>query len=155
MSMQQPGPAASIIRPMIERASTVWPSLETRTSASKPEAVFTNLAEARACRPRLLTISTVRVAPSLTGGSLLAREHIGGDGDVLAARLLGAGDRVLEALAAAHAGELDQHRQVQAGDHLGLGLLHDRDGQVGRRAAEHVGEQDDAGAAVDALAGRQ
>jgi len=33
---------------MIERASTVWPSLETLTSASKAAASFTNFAEARA-----------------------------------------------------------------------------------------------------------
>jgi hypothetical protein len=62
MAMLQPGEAASIIRPMIDRASTVWPSLETRTSASKVPASFTNLADARACKPRLFTISTVRQA---------------------------------------------------------------------------------------------
>src|ERR1700692_1099466 len=117
ISMQQPGRAASIIRPMIERASTVWPSLETRTSASKPEAVFTNLAEARACRPRLLMISTVRDAPPFTSRrSLLAGQDIGGDGDVLAPGFLGARDRVLQALARADARKLDQHGQVEAGD---------------------------------------
>jgi hypothetical protein len=46
---------------MIERASTVWPSFETLTSASKAAASLTNFAEARACSPRLLTISTVRL----------------------------------------------------------------------------------------------
>ena len=45
---------------------------------------------------------------------------------------------------AAHAGELDQHRQVDAGDHLDIGPVEDGDGEVGRRAAEHVGQQHDA-----------
>jgi hypothetical protein len=47
---------------MMERASTVCPSFETLTSASKAAASLTNFAEARACSPRLLTISTVRQA---------------------------------------------------------------------------------------------
>ena len=55
-SILQPGAAASVIRPMMEVPPTVWPSLLTRTSASKPSAHFTKRAEARACRPRRLTI---------------------------------------------------------------------------------------------------
>jgi hypothetical protein len=46
---------------MMERASTIWPSFLTLTSASKVAASLTNFAEARACSPRLLTISTVRL----------------------------------------------------------------------------------------------
>ena len=123
ISIEQPRPAASIIRPMIERASTVWPSRVTVTSASKPPASFTNLADARACRPRSLVISTVR-ATFNAGVLLVAGEDIGGDRDIFAARLLGVGDAVVQAFAPAHAGQLDQHRQVQPGNDLGVGLLH-------------------------------
>ena len=42
--------------------------------------------------------------------------------------------------------QLDQHRQVDAGDHLDAAGFHHRNGQIGRRAAEHVGQHDDAGA---------
>ena len=59
--------------------------------------------------------------------------------------------QVASGLARAHAGQLDQHGQVEAGDHLGVGLLHHRDGEVGGRAAEHVGQQDHALAVVDRL----
>ena len=45
-------------------------------------------------------------------------------------------------------GELDQHRQVDAGQHLDARMLHDRDREVGRRAAEHVGQHDHAVAGV-------
>src|SRR5277367_4807460 len=103
--MWQPGPAASIISPMIERASTVWPSRVTVTSASKLPASLTNLAEARACSPRSLTISTVRVAfigpTSLDDRSLFAGQDVGGDRDVLAAGFLGVRDARDQAFAPA------------------------------------------------------
>src|SRR5262249_25254991 len=41
-------------------------------------------------------------------------------------------------------------RQVDPGQHLDARLVHDRDGEVGRRASEHVGEQDHA---VSGIAG--
>ena len=53
-----PWPAASIIRPMIEVPPTVWPSRVTRIWALKSAAQRTNCAEARACRPFLLGITT-------------------------------------------------------------------------------------------------
>ena len=53
----------------------------------------------------------------------------------------------------AHAGELDEDRQVDAGDHLDVRLVHDRDGEIGRRAAEHVGQHDDAVARIGAMDG--
>src|SRR4051812_1805134 len=115
--MVEPIPAASIIRPMIERASTVVPSRVTVTSASKPAASLTNLAEARACRPRSLTISTTLV--TAMARLLLAGQHVGGDGDVFAPGLLGVGDAGLQVFAAAHTGQLNQHRQVEPGDDLG------------------------------------
>ena len=49
----------------------------------------------------------------------------------------------------AHAGELDQHRQVDAGDDLDLGAVQHRDREIGGRAAEHVGQQDHAVALLD------
>src|SRR4029453_3854979 len=53
-----PGPAASIIRPIMDVPSTVWPSRMTRTCASKVSAHLTNLAEARACIPLRLQMVT-------------------------------------------------------------------------------------------------
>src|SRR5690606_1413736 len=53
-------------------------------------------------------------------------------------------------VAEAHAGELDQHRQVDAGDDLDLAGAHHGYRKVRRRAAEHVGENDDAGTGVGA-----
>src|SRR4029077_6838324 len=51
-----PGPAASIIRPMIEVPPTVSLPRVTQTSALNFSTICTNFAEARACRPRLLMI---------------------------------------------------------------------------------------------------
>src|ERR1700678_1201925 len=63
-----PGAAESIIKPMIEVPPTVSqcsPQRLTRTSASNFSTVWTNLAEARACRPFLLQITKTReTAPS-------------------------------------------------------------------------------------------
>ena len=60
------------------------------------------------------------------------------------------GDRFGERTLVAHFGELDQHRQIDAGQHFDLGPAHHRDGKIGGRAAEHVGQDGDAVAAVDA-----
>src|SRR4029450_3432959 len=69
-----PGPAASIMRPMIEVPPTVsWPRL-TFTSASNFSTVCTNLAEARACRPFLLQISSTRVIGAESAGRLPKEE---------------------------------------------------------------------------------
>ena len=57
-------------------------------------------------------------------------------------------DGVGQLFSLAHAGELDQHGQVDACDHLDLGLVHDADGKVAGRAAEHVGQQHDAAAVI-------
>src|SRR3546814_5794918 len=42
---------------------------------------------------------------------------------------------------------------VDPRDHLYIGLAHQRNGEVGRRSAEHVGEQDHTLAAVDPCGG--
>ena len=51
-----PVPAASIIRPMIDVPPTVSLPRVTQTSASNFSTSWTNFADARACRPRLLMI---------------------------------------------------------------------------------------------------
>src|SRR4029450_4722563 len=53
----------------------------------------------------------------------------------------------------AEAGELHQDWEIDSGDDLDLGLVHDRDGEVRGRAAEHIGEDDDAGTRVGAAHG--
>ncbi len=45
--------------------------------------------------------------------------------------------------------------KADAGDDFGLRFIHHRNGEVGRRAAEHVRQNDDAFTAVDALHGIQ
>src|SRR5262249_8582382 len=67
--MVVPGPAESIISPMIEvPPTTSWPRL-TFTSASNFSTVCTNLAEARACNPFLLQILSTRLIGAWPGGS--------------------------------------------------------------------------------------
>ena len=51
----------------------------------------------------------------------------------------------------AHFGELDQHRQIDAGENLDFRPAHHRNREIGRRAAEHVGQDGNAVAAVDAF----
>ena len=63
-----PGPADSIISPMIEVPPTVSLPRVTQTSALKRSTICTNFADARACRPRLLMMGSSRdIAP---GGML-------------------------------------------------------------------------------------
>src|ERR1700694_1640910 len=56
--MDVPGPADSIISPMIEVPPTVSLPFVTQTSALKRSTICTNLADARACRPRLLMMGS-------------------------------------------------------------------------------------------------
>src|ERR1700736_5628277 len=79
-----PGPAASIIRPMIEVPPTVSPPRVTQTCALKRSTAWTNFAEARAFRPRLLMIrSSLEIAPAGTpvpacgASSLICRRELG------------------------------------------------------------------------------
>src|SRR5262249_46036132 len=63
-----PGPAASIISPMIEvPPTTSWPRF-TFTSASNFSTICTNFAEARACKPFLLQISSTRMMGAASDG---------------------------------------------------------------------------------------
>src|SRR6478736_3289325 len=59
--MDVPGPADSIINPMMEVPPTVSAPRVTQTSASKRSTIWTNFAEARACKPRLLIMGSSRV----------------------------------------------------------------------------------------------
>ena len=152
--MVVPCAAPSVRRPMIERPPTVSPQRVTVTSESKRSTVWTNFAEARACRPLRLTIGNSRAsAPSgmerrrailrlgrRIGSRSLAGKHARGDVDVFAAGLLGVQDRLPKALLVAHARELDQHRQIDAGDHLDRAAVHARQREIRGRAPEHVGQ---------------
>src|SRR5262245_46242146 len=152
------------MRPMIEVPPTVsWPRF-TFTSASNFSTVCTNLAEARACRPFLLQISSTRVIGAEFGARLpkeesctrprsFTRENATGDGDVFAAGVLGRRHRLGERAFVAHFGELDQHRQIDTGEDLDLGPPHHRNGEVGGGTPEHVGEDGHPLAAVHALDG--
>ncbi len=57
---------------------------------------------------------------------------------------------LFQRLRVADARELDQHRQVDARHHLDGAAVHARQGEVGGRAAEHVGQHDDAGTRIHA-----
>src|SRR6185369_11844209 len=78
-----PGPAPSIMRPMIEVPETDWPSFRTVTCASNLAVHWTNLAEARACRPLVFTILRRRSSASPATGQFLR-----GDANIFAARFL-------------------------------------------------------------------
>src|SRR5581483_351030 len=144
---------------MIDVPPTVWPSRVTRTSAVKREAQRTNCAEARACSPFLFGMTTsakwrpergsISVSRSLF--TLVSREDLARDADIFASGFLRLGDSLIEPAFAPHARELHQHRQIDAGDHLDVLVIHGRDGEVRGRAAEHVGKHHDTPAAVDAL----
>mgnify|MGYP006170522143 CR=1 FL=1 len=86
---------------------------------------------------------------SLLRGAPLDVEQPARDVDVLATSLLGAGDGLLEALGLTHACELDQHRQIDAGQHFDGSFAEKRHRQVGRGPAKHVGDQQHAAVAVE------
>src|SRR5262249_42429533 len=71
-----------------------------------------------------------------------------GDGDVFAPGFLRRGDRFGERTLVAHFGELHEHRQIDPSQHLDFGPAHDRNGEVRRGAAKHIGQDRDAVAAV-------
>src|SRR6266581_3640478 len=119
-TMDVPGPAESIINPMIEVPPTVSPPRVTQTSASKRRRSF-------------------------------AGENPAGNGDVFAAGLLSHRDGVGKRPLFANLGELDQHGKVDSGEHLHFRATHAGDREIGRCAAEHVGEDGDAVARVDTV----
>src|SRR5689334_840972 len=103
----EPLAAASIMTPMMLLALTRLPLRLIQTLALKPPATWVSLAEARACSPSLLMISTSRC-------SIVNDERGGGNAHhAVAAAADRLGDDGLQRLVAVgqHA---DQHRQVDA-----------------------------------------
>ncbi len=86
---------------------------------------------------------------SLLSGVLA--EELRSDGDVVAPRIARRDGGLGQVHAAARLGEADQHRQVDPCDHFDLAGFHQRNRQVGRRAPEQVGEDDDALTGIDRL----
>ena len=85
-------------------------------------------------------------------GSLRPGAEQGADEvDVLLALVDDLLGHVLEVVVALEGDELDEHGQVDPGDDLDVVLLEEAEAQVGGRAAEHVGEDDDAALLVDPL----
>src|SRR6185437_14969506 len=119
----EPLPAASIITPMMLFALTLRPFRTTCTSLSNFAASCVSFADARACRPSLLTISISRRCMDRVGSYV---EHA----------FAAAGNRLLHqrihALRAISE-RSHQHREVHAGDHLDASRGRELDGQVGRR----------------------
>ncbi len=126
--------------------------LSTLMSAAKASAALTNLAAARACRPRRLTISDIGRVPLRRHGrsqSLSTTSSWLATLMYLRPASLAAATAPRQRLLVADRGELDQHRQVHAGHDLDARAIHRRDGEIGRRAAEHVGQDDHARARID------
>src|SRR5512134_3889991 len=117
---EAPLPAASIITPMMLLALTRRPLRVSQTSLLKPLATWVSLAEARACRPSLLTM----VSSALATAAVRVHVH----------HALGAaGERALHRRrqrAVAPREHAHQHRQRDAGYAL--------DATVGEQARGHV-----------------
>src|SRR5205809_300642 len=154
-SMRLPCSAASIMTPMMLRPFTTCPSLATVTSALKRLAVCTRSAAARAWSPRRLRISRVARCSSVAApiGVFAARDggarRRGRPEDGLPPVAQDEARQTVGVHLPAHRAELDEDRHVDPGHHLGAGLARDRETQVGRRVAQHVRQDDRAGAAID------
>ena len=150
--MVVPGPAASIINPMIEVPPTVSAAARHVDVGVEP---LDRLHEfRRGARVQSLFVADFEhahdgaVAAQLAhfpASTRLAMVTYLRPASCAAVTASGSG------LIAAHLGELDQHRQVDAGDHFDLGPAHAGDREIGGRAAEHVGQDRDAIAGIDAL----
>src|SRR5712671_5970773 len=137
----EPLPAASIITPMMLLALTRRPLRVIQISEAKAVAVWVSFAEARACRPSLLTISVIALAIAA-----LVRVHVHDALAAAGARLLHhLGERLLAMRERPH-----QHRQVGPREALHLAVLQELGRHVRGRGAEHVGEHQYARAVVDA-----
>ena len=75
-------------------------------------------------------------------------QNTAGHVDVFPAGFLGIDQSLGDRLFNTHARQFDQHRQIDASEHIDAAAIHDRDGEIGWRAAEHVGEDDHALAAI-------
>jgi hypothetical protein len=79
-----------------------------------------------------------------------AGEYAASDGDVFAAGFLGHGDSLRQGMLLAHLGELDEHWKIDSCEHFHL-RAHAGNRKVGGCAAEHVGENGDTVATIDAI----
>src|SRR3974390_3323767 len=144
MTTRLPIPAASIITPMILLALTRRPSRLSQTSLLNWAATWVSLAEARACSPSLLTISTSACGTS----SQFRRGRTRIFGVQFAHPFAPAADRLergaLQRLVTV-CEDANQHRQIQAGDSLDMPWNDGARCDVGRRPAEHVGQDQNAG----------
>src|ERR1700733_2053704 len=95
----------------------------------------------------ILTVAQWRKSDPVAREIERARAH------VFAARLDSLFHRLLQRYATAHLDELDEARQVDARQHLDPAALQQREREIARRAAEHVGGDDDAAALVDGFGG--
>src|SRR5258706_10871527 len=139
MTTRLPWPAASIITPMMLFAFTRRPLRDSHTSAAKAPATSVSLAAARACKPSLFTISA----------SVCAIADVGGEMDdafaPAAHRLF---DDRGEGLVAVGQ-RADQHRQARAREALHAPGCKETRGDVRRRRAEHVGQDQHALSGVE------
>jgi hypothetical protein len=121
--------------------------------ALKRSTAWTNLAEARACRPRLLMIRNLawRSLPAGTARPGLRRlvAHLPARTRLAMVTYLRPASWAIAIASVsvtllAHLGELHQHGKIDARKHFDLRPAHAGYCQVGWRAAEHVGEDRDA-----------
>src|SRR5580698_1955862 len=149
-----PKPAASIIRPMMERASTVCPSFVTVMCEENRAAASTSFADARACSPFLLTIFAVASRrPSIV---LRPAHEIGGAcAHIFAARVDRFLHRLVERMFGANVDELDEAWKIGAREHFDLAAFEKREREIARRTAVHVRDDHDAFAEIDGFYGRR
>src|SRR3954453_14309868 len=81
---------------------------------------------------------------------LAAWQARAGDGDVFASGLLRHGDSLGQGTSLAHLGQFDQHRKIDPCEHVHLRTAHTGNREVGRRAAEHVSQDRNTVATLDA-----
>src|SRR5215472_8796012 len=149
MRISLPRLAASIISPMMDRASTVCPSLVTVMCEENRAAASTSLAEARACRPFLLMIFAVASRRNGASTSRPAHEIRGTRAHIFAARVDRFLNGLVEPVLVAHVHELDEAGQVGAREHLDLAALEEGEREIARRAAIHVGHDNHTFAEID------
>src|SRR6476620_11848817 len=135
-----PLPAASIITPMMLFAFTLRPLRITCTSLSNFAASCVSLADARACRPSLLMISSSRRCMERSGFDMQHAFATTGHG------LLDERVHALRAVSECS----HQHRQADAGDHFDAPRFGEFRREVARRRAVDVGQDRNTVAGVEA-----
>src|SRR5271155_1957829 len=132
MVISLPKPAASIMRPMMERASTFCPSFVTVMCEEKRAAASTSFADARACSPFLLTIFAVASRrPSIVLRP--AYEIRGACAHVFATRVDRFLDGLVERMFGADIDKLDEARQVRTRKYFHLAAFEQREREIAGR----------------------